>query len=384
MRINFVSFSQWLILCGIVCGKYGEVIMLILFFFLLLTFKKGQIYNCKGIIVFFFLLGSYTIPLLLFNGYSLAKFIQQYTLLFFCVFIYRQFFILNRTNLDALWNKYIRISYYVSVLGIIQFIICLFIGIDIFPNAFVPDGRVMRIHSIFQEAGNLGTFLIPAVAYIVFSRNFFLTHIRLSLIVLVVELLTFTTIAYTAFLLIFVTWCYTSFKSIRYLLMGIVVFVFYSFITSTQVLSDNGNDLFLVMKTKFIQTIPKADNFSPNEFAGWVSGEDKKYYYQSAKAFIFTSRWYETFGLVVAEMKSYGIPCIVPDRCAASEQIEEGKTGYIFESGNLESLKECICKYEQTDIIKLQNNILDISTSQKYSMEEHIKVLLNVYEGILL
>ena len=111
MRINFVSFSQWLILCGIVCGKYGEVIMLILFFFLLLTFKKGQIYNCKGIIVFFFLLGSYTIPLLLFNGYSLAKFIQQYTLLFFCVFIYRQFFILNRTNLDALWNKYIRISY---------------------------------------------------------------------------------------------------------------------------------------------------------------------------------------------------------------------------------------------------------------------------------
>ena len=54
MRINFVSFSQWLILCGIVCGKYGEVIMLILFFFLLLTFKKGQIYNCKGIIVFFF------------------------------------------------------------------------------------------------------------------------------------------------------------------------------------------------------------------------------------------------------------------------------------------------------------------------------------------
>lgn len=102
------------------------------------------------------------------------------------------------------------------------------------------------------------------------------------------------------------------------------------------------------------------------------------------RLFIFTSRWYETFGLVVAEMKSYGIPCIVPDRCAASEQIEEGKTGYIFESGNLESLKECICKYEQTDIIKLQNNILDISTSQKYSMEEHIKVLLNVYEGILL
>ena len=123
MRINFVSFSQWLILCGIVCGKYGEVIMLI---------QAENIANFLCI-VFFFLLGSYTIPLLLFNGYSLAKFIQQYTLLFFCVFIYRQFFILNRTNLDALWNKYIRISYYVSVLGIIQFIICFLVLKCFFP-----------------------------------------------------------------------------------------------------------------------------------------------------------------------------------------------------------------------------------------------------------
>lgn len=118
----------------------------------------------------------------------------------------------------------------------------------------------------FSRGREFGDILNTSSGVYCFFSEFFLTHIRLSLIVLVVELLTFTTIAYTAFLLIFVTWCYTSFKSIRYLLMGIVVFVFYSFITSTQVLSDNGNDLFLVMKTKFIQTIPKADNFSPNDF----------------------------------------------------------------------------------------------------------------------
>lgn len=40
MRINFVSFSQWLILCGIVCGKYGEVIDDSLFF-LITNVQKG-------------------------------------------------------------------------------------------------------------------------------------------------------------------------------------------------------------------------------------------------------------------------------------------------------------------------------------------------------
>ena len=54
-------------------------------------------------------------------------------------------------------------------------------------------------------------------------------------------------------------------------------------------------------------------------FRGWCSGKDKELYVRQTKCLVLASRWYETFGLVVAEMKSYGIPSIVPDESAASE-----------------------------------------------------------------
>lgn len=50
----------------------------------------------------------------------------------------------------------------------------------------------------------------------------------------------------------------------------------------------------------------------PNiQFVGWVAGKDKQAYFKKAKALVFTSLCYETFGLSVAEARSYGIPCIV-------------------------------------------------------------------------
>ena len=72
---------------------------------------------------------------------------------------------------------------------------------------------------------------------------------------------------------------------------------------------------------------------------GGLQVKIKQAYFKKAKALVFTSLCYETFGLSVAEARSYGIPCIVPDSCAASEQVIDGETGYLFKTGNLDSLK---------------------------------------------
>lgn len=122
----------------------------------------------------------------------------------------------------------------------------------------------------------------------------------------------------------------------------------------------------------------------PNiEFAGWVTAGDKQFYFKQAKAFVFTSLWYETFGLSVAEARSYGIPCIVPDACAASEQIIDGETGYIFKTGNLDSLKEAITKYENTDIQSMQNNAINKFIANDWSLKSHIRNLVQVYNEII-
>lgn len=118
-------------------------------------------------------------------------------------------------------------------------------------------------------------------------------------------------------------------------------------------------------------------------FVGWASGEEKERCMKNAKALVFPSFWAETYGLVVAEAKSYGIPCIVPNRCAASEQIEDGENGYLFETGNLNSLKSAIKKYETTDIKMMQQKLISSFDREALSMNTHIVKLIDIYNKIL-
>lgn len=121
----------------------------------------------------------------------------------------------------------------------------------------------------------------------------------------------------------------------------------------------------------------------PNiEFAGWVSGQQKDELIRTGKALVFTSQWYETYGLVVAEMMSYGIPCIVPDQCAAAEQVVDGKTGVIFKIADRESLKKAILEFEKMNLEVIQQNIHSYFQPQKLNMAMHTQKLIEVYESI--
>lgn len=121
----------------------------------------------------------------------------------------------------------------------------------------------------------------------------------------------------------------------------------------------------------------------PNiQFAGWVTGDEKDKLLRRGKALIFPSLCYEGAPLTIIEMKSYGLPCIVPDLCAAAEEIEDGKTGYIFKSGSLISLENAIRKYERADVRYFQNNILNNFSSNKYLLSTHCKKLIEIYNSI--
>jgi glycosyltransferase involved in cell wall biosynthesis len=125
------------------------------------------------------------------------------------------------------------------------------------------------------------------------------------------------------------------------------------------------------------------NKYSTIKFAGWVTGKDKEELIRKGKALVFPSLWYEGAPLTIMEMKSYGIPCIVPDKCAASEEITDGKTGLIFKSGNYNSLKAAIEKYEKSNIQEYQNNIISSFSAEKYSLSNHLNGLLEIYNNIL-
>lgn len=117
-------------------------------------------------------------------------------------------------------------------------------------------------------------------------------------------------------------------------------------------------------------------------FRGWCNEKEKTEYLKITKCLILTSRWYETFGLVVSEMKSFGIPSIVPDECAASEQIIDGETGFVFESRNQLSLERKIKQFEKCDINKIHHNVI-ADSKLCCTLNTHIDKVIECYNEIL-
>lgn len=73
-------------------------------------------------------------------------------------------------------------------------------------------------------------------------------------------------------------------------------------------------------------------------FHGWVSDIPKMY--QKAGIFVLTSR-YEGTPNAMLEAMSYGLPCIISDTLpGAIELIEDGKTGLVYSSGDVEDLAD--------------------------------------------
>lgn len=119
-------------------------------------------------------------------------------------------------------------------------------------------------------------------------------------------------------------------------------------------------------------------------FTGWLTGQAKLDAIKSCKCLIFTSKCYETYGLVVAEMKALGIPSIIPKGSAAEEQIKDGYNGFTYLNGNLNSLLGAISSFEKIDLKKIQENVIKSFDAEQNSLDSHIDRLLEIYKSISL
>lgn len=120
----------------------------------------------------------------------------------------------------------------------------------------------------------------------------------------------------------------------------------------------------------------------PNiEFAGWADSSKKVLYLKRTKALVFPSKWYECAPLTTMEALSNGIPCIVPDKCAASEQILDGINGFIFESGNIDSLCDALKKMENSDMLECVDQIKRSFNISERTLDFHIGQLISLYNS---
>lgn len=123
----------------------------------------------------------------------------------------------------------------------------------------------------------------------------------------------------------------------------------------------------------------------PNiKFVGWKTKKEMELYIEKARALIVTSRLHETMGLTVAEMQSYGVPCIVPHECAACEFVDDKRTGWLYSINNKNELLVAIRRFQDDDLVcRLSKNYYEKAGTSYYSINTYIDKLIVIYNEIL-
>jgi glycosyltransferase involved in cell wall biosynthesis len=119
-------------------------------------------------------------------------------------------------------------------------------------------------------------------------------------------------------------------------------------------------------------------------FYGWLPRHELATKLRLARAIIFSSKWYETQGLIISEAVSHGIPCIVSDSSAGRESIIDHQTGLLFTTNDEEDLSKKIKHLQTDDNVKfLSINAYNQFWSNPNIIEIYSKKIEEIYFSIL-
>ena len=90
------------------------------------------------------------------------------------------------------------------------------------------------------------------------------------------------------------------------------------------------------------------------EFTGYLSGGELRAAIGSARAVVIPSEWYENAPLSVMEASALGRPIIGANIGGIPELIRQEETGFVFESGNVDSLVEVLERVQRLESARLR------------------------------
>lgn len=139
---------------------------------------------------------------------------------------------------------------------------------------------------------------------------------------------------------------------------------------------------------KVVGTGPLLENlrqkFNQVSFMGYRGGQELREIIQKASFIVVPSEWYENCSMVVLESMALGKPVIGAKIGGIPEQIDDGKTGYLFEAGNIRdlALKMDLLARDKKLRREMGRNAR-AKLEKKYSLDDHNKKLVSLYKELL-
>ncbi len=117
----------------------------------------------------------------------------------------------------------------------------------------------------------------------------------------------------------------------------------------------------------------------------WFTWVDKiEPYLAKAKFLVMPSENYEGFPRVLVESLSSGTPILTSRLGSMAEIVQDGETGYVFESGNPADLAEkALAMYAGEERLQLMRQKARKEFLEKYTPETNIKILEQIYRSAL-
>ena len=115
-------------------------------------------------------------------------------------------------------------------------------------------------------------------------------------------------------------------------------------------------------------------------FLGFKSGTELKEIVANALCVCLPSEWYENGPYSILEAQALGRPVIVSDYGGLPELVEDGRTGYISEAGNVVDLKEKIRKMSRS---KMDYAYISSKAVNAYSSNLYAEHIIDRYEKLI-
>ena len=121
------------------------------------------------------------------------------------------------------------------------------------------------------------------------------------------------------------------------------------------------------------------------QFLGYHSGSELAQLVRNARFVCVPSECYENNPMTIVEAYSMGVPVIGAQIGGIPEIVEEGQTGFLFESGNVESLENAVLtstKVNDEGYAELKRNTIDFAY-EHFNSDIYLQQLISFYNKVL-